>query len=129
MVRQTNESSVPNEIDSSIDINFNNIKSRYSSSINSDVILREFKFRANSKTYNAFIVCIDGMIDSDLVNNFLLRPLMQANNNSSQKEIYLNGIKLKKNKKFNLEKHILDTIIPQNAIKNVESLDELILRC
>ena len=125
--KNTTSEFVPNIISTSLDTNLNNIKLRYSSSINSDIILREFKISINNKTYKALIVCIDGMIDSDLVNNFLLRPLMQTNNNKSAQSLNLNGVKIKKNKKYDLKQCIHDILVPQNDINDAKSLDELIL--
>lgn len=120
--------SVPNTISSSLDINLNNLKLRYTASINSDIILREFNIHVNNRTYKALIVCIDGMIDSDLVNNFLLRPLMQTNSKSKvpPKKINLNGIEIKQNIKIDLKKYIHDALVPQNDINEAKTLDELI---
>ena len=125
----TNNQNIPNTISTSLDVNLSNLKLRYSSSINSDIILREFSIAVNSLTYKALIVCIDGMIDSNLVNNFLLRPLMQqkSENNKHIKSIDLNGIRIKKSKKVDLKKYIYDTLIPQNSISYSKNLDELIL--
>lgn len=121
----TNEA-IPNIISTSLDINLNNLKLRYSSTINSDIILREFKLKVFDKTYKALIVCIDGMIDSDLVNNFLLRPLMQTNN-KIHKKLNINGVKIQKNIKFDLKKYIHDVLVPQNDMNYAKNLDELIL--
>ena len=120
--------SVPNTISSSLDINLNNLKLRYTASINSDIILREFNIHVNNRTYKALIVCIDGMIDSDLVNNFLLRPLMQTNSKSKvpPKKINLNGIEITQNIKIDLKKYIHDALVPQNDINEAKTLDELI---
>lgn len=120
------EQLIPNIISTSLDTNLSNLNLRYSAKINSDIILREFKLKAHNKTFKALIVCIDGMIDSDLVNNFLLRPLMQTNS-KSQKSISLNGIKVQKRIKFDLKKYIHDILVPQNDINEVNTLDDLIL--
>lgn len=124
--KNSNKQPIPNIISTSIETNISNLKLRYSAKINSDIILREFKIKIYNKTYKALIVCIDGMIDSNLVNNFLLRPLMQTNSISLKNNYNLNGIKVTKNIKFDLKQHIHDTLVPQNDIKDAKSLDEII---
>jgi len=126
--KQNTSNTIPNIISTSLDTNLSNLKLRYTSSINSDIILREFNLNIFGKDYKALIVCIDGMIDSDLVNNYLLRPLMQTNSKQNSKKINLNGVKIQKNKKLDLKKYIHDTLIPQNDINEAKSLDQLILR-
>ena len=117
----------PNSISTYLNTNIKNLEYRYSSSINSDIIFREFKIMINNKSYDAIIICIDGMIDSNLVNDYLLKPLMITNRNHALKKI--NGIKIRKNFKIDLKKYIHDTLIPQNDVSEVTTLDELILRC
>lgn len=116
---------LPNEIVTSLDTNLTNLKVRYNALINSDIILREFSLSINGNFYKALIVCIDGMIDSELVNNFLLRPLMSTNSNASKTFNY-NGVIVKKSKKFNLENYIYNSLVPQNSIQKVTTLDDLI---
>lgn len=116
---------VSNNIVTSLSDNITSLKVRYNSLINSDIILREFTLNLNSVPYKALLVCIDGMIDSDLVNNFLLRPLMEPKTNSS-KTINLNGIKVTKSKKIDLATYIYNNLVPQNDIEKVDSLDDLI---
>ena len=123
---KASENFVPKIISTSIDTNLSNLKLRYSAEINSDIILRQFKINIKGKTFKAIIVCIDGMIDSDLVNNFLLRPLMQTNS-KPHKDLNLNGIKIQKNFKFDLKTYIHDALVPQNDINDAKNLDELIL--
>lgn len=105
--------------------NITNLNVKYNSLINSDIILREFSLNINNASYNALLVCIDGMIDSDLVNNFLLRPLMEPKKNFS-KVVNLNGVKVTKSKKIDLEDYIFNNLVPQNDLKKVDNLDDLI---
>ena len=84
-------------ISSNIQKNLDYINAKYNCLINSDIIIRNFTIKANEMIYNAFLVCIDGMIDSNLVNNFLLKPHMQKNKNSQPKLLDIDGIKVKKN--------------------------------
>lgn len=119
------ESVSDSTIVTSLDENLTNLKVRYNALINSDIILREFTLNLNGASYKSLIVCIDGMIDSELVNNFLLKPLMEASNNSA-KTINLNGVKIKKSKKIDLATYIYNSLVPQNAIHKVNTLDDLI---
>jgi len=118
---------VVNNIVSSLDKNLTHLKIRYNALINSDIILREFTLNVNQKTYKALIVCIDGMINSDLVNNFLLRPLMEGSSNDNTKQFKRNGVQIKKTKKINLLDFIRNNLIPQNSINKVTTLDDLIM--
>ena len=71
------------EIFPSIDVNIEYIKVKYNLLINSDIVLREFLLTARNKQYRAFLLFIDGMTDMDLVNNYVLKPLMLKNNANS----------------------------------------------
>ena len=68
-------------VSASLDDNYNHIQFKYNSLINSDIILRKFQIVARGKKYSALLVCIDGMVDSDLLNNYMLKPLMKLNRN------------------------------------------------
>ena len=63
------------QIYSSIEQNLTYIKTTYNTLINSDIVLREFSLTSKNKIYKAFLVYIDGMVNSDLVNNYVLNPL------------------------------------------------------
>ena len=118
---------VVNNIVSSLDTNLTHLKIRYNALINSDIILREFTLKVNQQSYKALIICIDGMINSELVNNFLLRPLMEGISNNNTKQFNCNGVKIKKTKKINLLEYIYNNLIPQNSIKKINTLDDLII--
>ena len=119
--------SIPNIISTSLETNLNNLKLRYTASINSDIILRKFKLKFNNKIYDALIVCIDGMIDSNLVNDFLLKPLMQTNSVAS-KSLNINGVRITKKVKLDLKQYIHDTLIFQNDVNDAKTLDDIIMR-
>ena len=120
------DSSIINNITTSLATNLTNLQVRYNAFINSDIILREFTLNINQTHYNALIVCIDGMIDSELVNNFLLRPLMENSSSNKSKVINHNGVKIKKSKKIDLTSYIYNCLVPQNSIDTVSTLDDLI---
>ena len=110
------------------------MKIKYNSLINSDVILREFTLNARGKQYNAFIVYIDGMVDSEIMDKFVLEPLMMRNKNNlydgSQNKVIseavANNITVRKVKKFDLASYVMSCLMPQNSIKQVSMFSEAI---
>ena len=77
------------------------MKSKYNSLISNDIKFREFKFNAQDKEYNAFIVYIDGMVNSDAINDFILKPLMILNKGIKPRPLstaITNNITVKKSK-------------------------------
>lgn len=118
----------------SLNVNLELMKIKYNVLINSDVILREFTLNARGKQYNAFIIYIDGMVDSKLINDFILNPLMLRNRNNtfdgSQNKIIseavTNNITVRKVKKFNLVDYIYNSLIPQNSVTKDTSFDKII---
>ena len=113
------------EIFPSIDVNIEYIKVKYNLLINNDIILREFTLTARNKQYRAFLLFVDGMVNIDLVNNYVLKPLMLKNNansfdgNQNQviSEAVTNNITVRKVKKFDIKEYILNSLLPQNNIK------------
>lgn len=137
--QQLNESFYKNEQENifpTLSVNLEYMKVRYNSLINSDIIIREFTLTARNKQYNAFIFYIDGMVDTNLINDFILNPLMlknRANTFDSDEdkvisEAITNNISVRKVKKFNLLDYIFNSLMPQNSVKKVQKFDELILR-
>lgn len=98
---------------------FINIK--YNTLINSDIIIRNFKLKSNNKSYSAFIIYIDGMSDSNLINRFILQPLMMRNKANMYKtqslKTYNKGKKVIIKKNFNnLAVEIENSLLPQNSL-------------
>ena len=123
------------EISSNININLRHIKDKYNVSINSDIILREFYLTAKNTAYKAFLIYIDGMVDSDLINRFVLNPLMLRNDSNTfegsvKQEIHpqllKNSISVKKVKKFDLENYIYSSLMPQNNLKKSSEFGDII---
>lgn len=116
----------------SLNVNLELMKIKYNILINSDIILREFTLNARGKQYNAFIIYIDGMVDSKLINDFILNPLMLRSRNNtfdgSQNKIIseavTNNITVRKIKKFNLVDYIYSNLIPQNSVTKNTTFDE-----
>lgn len=135
----TNSSNVkklPQKIDSvfpSLEVNLEYMKTKYNLLINSDVILRQFTINARGKQYNSFIVYIDGMVDSEIMDNFILKPLMLRNQNNlydgSQTKIIseavTNNITVRKVKRFDLPNYLMGCLLPQNAVKEVTDFSDV----
>ncbi len=108
----------------SLDKNHEYIKVQYNSLINSDIIIRPFTLNILGKKYSALFVGIDGMIDSELVNNFLLRPLMETNF-SFKPHTTKSGVEYKKIRKVSVENYIFDKLLPQNSVKKISKFSEV----
>ena len=109
-----------------LDKNYEYLKVQYNSLINSDIVLRPFVINIYGKSYDALFLAIDGMFSPDLVNNFLLRPLMESNSKFSNNfEETKYGVKFRKIKKVYIEDYIFDKLIPQNTVKKVTKFSEV----
>ena len=93
------ETQVSNNINPDLEINTNKhistslketknfITVKYNVLINSDIVLRPLNINIKGNNYSALIFYIDGMTDSDNINNYVLKPLMMKNQNNMFKEI------------------------------------------
>lgn len=110
-----------------LNVNLDYIKVKYNILINSDIKLREFKLNIKGKEYNALLLFIDGMIDSESINNFILKPLMSKDNYQPKQNpsVITNNITVRRVKKFNLEDYIYNSLIPQNSIQKVTDFEEV----
>lgn len=118
---------------SSLQVNLEYLKVKYNTLINSDIIIRPFTLIARDKHYQAFLIYIDGMVDSKTINDFVLNPLMlrnRANTYDSPSQVIsegvANNISVRKVRKFNLQDYIYNCLIPQNSIKKVSEFSEII---
>ena len=129
-----NSSKNPKEIFSSLSVNLEYMKTKYNLLINSDIVLREFTLNARGKQYNSFLVYIDGMVDSEIMDKFILEPLMMRNKNNlyegSQNKVIseavTNNITVRKVKKFDLASYIMNCLMPQNSVKQVSEFEKAI---
>lgn len=118
----------------SLNVNLEYMKTKYNTLINSDIIIREFTLNARGKQYNAFLVYIDGMIDSQIMDDFILKPLMLRNKNNVYdgaqnkviSEAVANNITVRKIKKFDLPNYLMGCLMPQNSVKEVSEFDDAI---
>lgn len=118
------------KIYSNLDVNLEYIQIKYNSLVNNDIAIREFNIFAKNKTYRAFLLYIDGMVNTGDVNDFILKPLMFRNKNNifeeKEKIAISNNISIKKTKKFNLEDYIYSSLMPQNSVKKLDTFSEII---
>jgi len=117
---------VSQNIYTSLSVNIDYIKVKYNTLINSDIILREFKLNIKGKEYNAVLLFIDGMIDSKSINDFILKPLMSKDCNTSTPAptVITNNITVRRVKKFNLEDYIFNSLVPQNTMKKFSTFKD-----
>lgn len=118
------EKEVKQKIYSNIDNNLNFLKNKYSLIINSDIITKEFKINIQNKNYKAILVFIDGMVNTNSINDFILKPIM-LKNSILMKNLKPRAVNLKRNE-INLENFIYESLIPQNSIKKSKDFDDLI---
>lgn len=124
----------PKNIFPSLSVNLEYMKVRYNALINSDIIIREFTLTARNKQYNAFLFYIEGMVNAQIINDFVLNPLMLRNKanmfdgdeNRVVKEAITNNISVRRVKKFNLLDYIFNNLMPQNNVEKVQEFDQII---
>lgn len=121
------ELNLDKEIYTNISSNLDYIKMKYNSMINSDIIIREFTLKAKYKNFKAFIIFIDGMVDTNLINNFVLKPLMLKDTNDDGFSIVsTNNVVIRKVKKINIQEYVINSLIPQNSVKKQTLFSEII---
>ena len=94
--------------------NMSYMKEVYSIPKNGDLILREFDIIVKKKSIPAFIIFYDGMIDRQIINNFILTPLM-----------LLSNLDIKDDPKIIVD-YIKKHILPQNQLKEAKKYIEVI---
>ena len=128
------ENENPKKIFPSIKVNKEYMQAKYNTLINSDIVLRSFIINIRGKQYESFILYIDGMVDSKIMNDFIIKPLMLKNKsnlyegpqNKVVSQAITNNITVKKVKKFNLANYLMNSLIPQNSVKQVSTFEEAI---
>lgn len=95
--------------------------------INSDIKIRNFNIPLKTKKYPAFIIYIDGMVDSNNINNFILEPLFLRNSiKMSESANYHQTEDGKKCIRYNLENFLYSSLIPQNNISKETNFKNII---
>ena len=103
------------QISSSLEENKNIIKKVYSLPQNSDIVLREISIpngESNGKVQyiKAFAIFIDGMVDRQVINDFILKPLMLINCDY-KKQVTIDSL--------------LDNYLPESQMKIVNTFEEI----
>lgn len=126
-LRESDEQENKQNLYNTLSVNIDFIKTKYNTLINSDIVLREFNLNIRNKEYKAVLLFIDGMVDSELIDNFILRPLMTKNCEPAKpiSSAITNNITVKKVKKFNLEDYIYNSLLPQNSISKANVFEEI----
>ena len=89
-----------------IDANMEFMKKIYSVPVNSDIILREFSVNYRGDLVRAFIIFFDGMTDREIIDEYMLTPLM------------VNSLmNLEPDSKEGLKDFISRQLLPHNQIK------------
>ena len=137
-VQDLNSEKIDEKVFSSIQKNLEFIQSKFNILINSDIVIREFKIICKNRQYNSFLVYIDGMTDSVIINDFVLKPLMLRNKSNtyieeekSIKKCNYNFKKnvshtSKKNIKAELSNYIYTNLIPNNNLSKQIDFSKII---
>ncbi len=121
------------EVFPTLSVNLEYVKMKYNTMINSDIIVRDFTINVRGKQYSAFLLYIDGMVDSQIMNDFILEPLMMRNKNNLfdggqnkvVSEAVSNNITVRKVKKFNIDEYLISCLMPQNSVKKVSEFSDI----
>jgi spore germination protein KA len=103
------------KISTNYDENLEYLKVKYNLLINSDITTREFEIKISNKKFKACLIFVDGMVDTESLNNSILKPLLLKN--SIKMQAPLEKPKLNQSKKFDLQEFLLKNLITQNTIQ------------
>lgn len=108
--------------------NINYLKTKYNMLLNSDIKIREFNLTIQNKKIPVFLLYIDGMVEDDSINNFIMKPLLLKNSikmtdTKKSNQIIDDG---KKYIKFNLENFLYSSLIPQNSVTKEKKFQKIV---
>ncbi len=109
--------------------NLDYVKVKYNALINSDIKIRNFSINFNKQKFSAFLIFIDGMVNSEIINRFVLTPLMLDTSTNSKEIISTiknNDVTIRKVRSFNLEDTLYNMLLPQNDIKKSTKFSDII---
>lgn len=114
----TNLHSIPSisntDIHTNIFENITYLKMRFNIPANSDVIIREFDISLKGNFIHALIIFYDGMVDKQIIDNYILKPLMlMSTNDNSTTSIDINS-------------YIKSHLLPLNSLNTVKDFNKLI---
>ncbi|HEY5563507.1 MAG TPA: spore germination protein [Clostridiaceae bacterium] len=112
-------------VSGSINDNLNFIKTAFNFENNKDIIIREFKLQ-NKK--DAFIAYLDGMVDRNIINNFILRPLMNDPSSlNTEDSIFERVIETNQAKKLTIQKDVIYGILTGDTAVYLDGKDYYVL--
>lgn len=131
---EINDKKDPENVFPSLSVNLDFLKVKYNALINSDIVIRDFTLTARNRQYGAFLIYVDGMVDTKIINDFVLEPLMLRNRANSYdgnetrvvSEAISNNITVRKVKRFDLVDYIYNSLVPQNAVKKKKSFTDIL---
>lgn len=121
-------SDITEKVYSEYDKNLEFIKDKYSTLINSDIKLREFYLNVQNKQYKALLLYIDGMIDANSINHFVLNPLMlknRTNTDVNKDKVVTNPEKVTIVRPFDIKTYIIDSLMPQNDVTTSNEFSDI----
>lgn len=121
-------SDITEKVYSEYDKNLEFIKDKYSTLINSDIKLREFYLNVQNKQYKALLLYIDGMIDANSINHFVLNPLMlknRTNTDVNRDKVVTNPGKVTIVRPFDIKTYIIDSLMPQNDVTTSNEFSDI----
>lgn len=129
--KNSNKENEDKKVFPAIDVSKDYIKSKYSFGLSNDIKIREFSIHLKGKLYSAFLLFIDGMIDSKSINKFVIEPLMLKEHYSQKDENVVNkaissNLTVRRVKKFDLKTYILECLVPQNDVSTEEKFKDII---
>ena len=130
-VQDLDSEKIEENVFDSLQQNLEYIKSKYNVLVNSDIVVREFSLNCKNKQYNAFLIYIDGMTDSVIINDFVLKPLMLKNksntfNEQNNKTITTHTPSSQKNKINELANYIYNNLVPNNNLSKQTKFEKII---
>ena len=130
-VQDLDSEKIEENVFDSLQQNLEYIKSKYNVLVNSDIVVREFSLNCKNKQYNAFLIYIDGMTDSVIINDFVLKPLMLKNKSNTfheqnNKAITTHTPSSQKNKINELANYIYTNLVPNNNLSKQTKFEKII---
>ncbi|WP_183278591.1 spore germination protein [Clostridium fungisolvens] len=106
-------------ITTSIEDNIKLINSKFNAPVNKDIIIRRFLIAGK---YNAFIAYLDGMVNEQIINDFILRPLLNIKEFQQKEQqcqldyIFDSILEANKTQKLNKVKEVINEILLGNTV-------------
>ena len=117
-------------VSSSLNENLDYLKIKYNMLINSDIKVRDFTLTIRNKKFAAFLIFIDGMVQDDAINNFIMQPLLLKNSIKMRDSLKPSNQIMDDGKqkfvKFNLENFLYSSLIPQNSVNKSTKFSEIV---